>query len=514
MLVAFVALYLAASMGIGLWAATRVHGSKDYAVAGRSLPFLVVVATVFATWFGSETVLGIPAKFLEGGLASVVEDPFGSSACLVLVGLFFAARLYRMDLLTIGDYFRLRFGPVVEVVVSLVIVASYLGWVSAQVVALGLVFDVVSAGAVSPPVGIVAGAAIVTLYTVFGGMFSVAWTDFAQMVLIVLGLLYIAAVVAAEAGGVSRVIAHAEAAGRLRFLPTSSTRDVLWFAGSAVTMMFGSIPQQDVFQRVTSARTARIASIGAVVGGVAYFFFAFVPIFLGYSASLIDPHLVATVGRTDPQQVLPRLVLGHAPVFAQVMFFGALLSAIMSTASGTLLAPSVTFTENVLRKILPEGLTDRQLLWTMRGVVLAFAVLVTAFALDSDSSIYEMVGNAYKVTLVGAFVPLVAGLYWPRASTAGALASVAAGLATWGILELGWPRATVPPQLAGLLAAVLAMVAGSLLSPRAPTARRAFDGSRPTSSRSGVRGRPPRSRSRRGPSGSPRRRRPRSTDVR
>src|SRR5512137_2375927 len=246
MLVAFVALYLVASIGIGLWAATRVHGSKDYAVAGRSLPFHVVLATVFATWFGSETVLGIPAKFLEGGLSAVVEDPFGSSACLILVGMFFAGRLYRMDLLTIGDYFRLRYGPVVEVTVSLAIVTSYLGWVSAQIVALGLVFNVVSAGAIGVPAGIVAGAAIVTLYTVFGGMFSVAWTDFAQMVLIVVGLLYITVVVAAEAGGVSRVVAHAEAAGRLRMLPAPNTRDVLWFIGSAVTMMFGSIPQQDV----------------------------------------------------------------------------------------------------------------------------------------------------------------------------------------------------------------------------------------------------------------------------
>jgi Na+/proline symporter len=235
-------------------------------------------------------------------------------------------------------------------------------------------------------------------------------------------------------------------------------------------MMLGSNPQQDVFQRVTSARTARIASLGAIFGGVAYFFFAFVPIFLGYSASLIDPALVETVGRSDPQQVLPLLVLGHTPVFAQVMFFGALLSAIMSTASGTLLAPAVTFTENVLRRLLTRDLTDRQVLWAMRGSVTVFAVLVTGFALNSSASIYEMVGNAYKVTLVGAFVPLAFGLYWSRATTTGALASVVAGLVTWGVVEGAWPRALVPPQLAGLAAAVLAMVAGSLASSR-PDAR-------------------------------------------
>jgi len=470
MLVGFVVLYLLASIGIGLYAATRVHSARDFAVAGRSLPLYVVVATVFATWFGSETVLGIPARFLEGGLGAVVEDPFGSSACLVLVGLFFAARLYKMDLLTIGDFYRRRYGPTVEVITSLVIVVSYLGWVSAQMVALGLVFNVLSAGAMSMQAGILLGASIVVLYTMFGGMFSVAWTDFMQMVLIVLGLLYIAWDVGAEAGGVAAVLAHAREAGKLRLLPAPALRDVLWFLGAAVTMMLGSIPQQDVFQRVTSARTSKVAAWGAVIGGVSYFFFAFVPLFLAYAASLLDPEMVREHLHKDAQHILPNLILGHTPLLAQIAFFGALLSAIMSTASGTLLAPSVTFTENVLRRFLAKDLSDRRLLWTMRAVVAGFAVLVTLFALESDASIYEMVGNAYKVTLAGAFVPLVFGLYWKRATTAGALLSVLFGLGTWVALEVLAPKGLVPPQLAGLLAAIAWMVVGSLATWRPPEA--------------------------------------------
>jgi Na+/proline symporter len=296
----------------------------------------------------------------------------------------------------------------------------------------------------------------------FGGMFSVAWTDFAQMVLIVAGLLYIAWVVGEAAGGVGVVVAHARDAGRLRLLPAATARDLLAFAGAAVTMMLGSIPQQDVFQRVTSARTARASAWATVLGGVAYFLFAFVPMFLAYSARLVDPALVEAHVHADPQQILPQLVMRHTPPFAQVLFFGALLSAIMSTASGTLLAPSVTFTENVLRRFLPPGLSDRRLLWTMRAVVAGFSVLVVTFALASDASIYEMVGNAYKVTLVGAFVPLAAGLWWRRATAAGAMLSVAFGLGTWLALEVGAPGALVPPQLAGLAAAAAWMVVGSL----------------------------------------------------
>ena len=462
MLIWFVVLYLVASIGIGLYAATKVHNARDFVVAGRTLPFYVVAATVFATWFGSETVLGIPAKFAKDGLGGIIEDPFGSSMCLVLVGLFFAARLYRMDMLTIGDFYRQRYNHSVEFATSLAIVASYLGWVSAQIVALGLVFNVLTGGAMTVQTGIVIGAGVVLIYTIYGGMFSVAWTNFFQMVIIVVGILYIAWVVGDKVGGVSAVIEHARAADKFAFWPEPKLRDVLWFAGAWVTMMFGSIPQQDVFQRVTSARTEKIAVWGAVVGGVAYFMFAFVPIFLAYSAALIDAQMVAEHVAKDPQYILPRLVLEHTPLFAQIMFFGALLSAIMSTASGTLLAPSVTFTENILKGFLKKELSDNQFLWTMRGVVACFAGIVTVFALNSESSIYEMVGNAYKVTLVVAFVPLVFGLYWRRATPQGAAWAIGFGLLTWIGLEIGSPDGLIPPQLAGLISAVCGMVAGSL----------------------------------------------------
>ncbi|CAG4883964.1 membrane protein of unknown function [Georgfuchsia toluolica] len=149
MLLWFVIIYWLISVAIGLYAATRVHNTKDFAVAGRHLPFYMVTATVFATWFGSETVLGIPATFLNEGLHGVVADPFGSSLCLILVGLFFAAPLYRMNLLTIGDFYKKRFGRSVEVLTTLAIVISYLGWVGAQITALGLVFNVVSGGEIS-----------------------------------------------------------------------------------------------------------------------------------------------------------------------------------------------------------------------------------------------------------------------------------------------------------------------------------------------------------------------------
>ena len=462
MLVTFVILYLLVSIGIGLYAATRVHSAKDYVVAGRSLPIYIVTATVFATWFGSETVLGISSTFIKDGLAGIVADPFGSSMCLILVGIFFAAKLYRMNLLTIGDYYRRRYGRAVELICSMCIVLSYLGWVSAQVIALGLVFSVLSNGTISQHEGIAIGTAIVLVYTLFGGMWSVALTDFFQMTIIMVGMLYIAFVLAGMTGGVGVVIAHASEAGKFQFWPELTAKDVLAFVGAWVTMMFGSIPQQDVFQRVMSAKNERIAVTGSILGGSLYFLFAFVPIFLAYSALLIDPAMTNQLIEKDAQLVLPNLILAHTPLFAQVMFFGALLSAIMSTASGTLLAPSVTFSENILRGFFAH-LSDKQFLWITRVVVVCFTGVVLVTAFNSEMSIYGMVENAYKITLVAAFIPLVFGLYWKRATTQGALAAIAAGLSVWLLLEYFEPEGLWPPQLAGLVAAFLGMLAGSLL---------------------------------------------------
>ena len=463
MLFWFVIAYWIISVGIGLYAGTRVHNTRDFAIAGRHLPFYIVTATVFATWFGAEAVLGIPATFLGEGLHGIVADPFGAALCLILVGLFFAAPLYRMNLLTIGDFYRKRFGRTVETVTTLAIVISYLGWVGAQITALGLVFNVLSDGEISRVAGMWIGSTTILVYTLFGGMWAVAITDFLQMIVIVIGMLWIGGEISGMVGGVGVVIDHAVQAGKFSFWPSPDLKEILAFAAAWMTMMFGSIPQQDVFQRVQSSRTEKIAVWGAVLGGSLYFMFAFVPIFLAYSATLIDPQMVARLSATDPQMILPTLVLEKAPLIAQIMFFGALLSAIKSCASATLLAPSVTFTENIIKPILGE-MSDRKLLFTMRAVTLTFTVLVTLYAINSDASIFKMVENAYQITLVTAFVPLACGIYWRRATNQGAMAAMFLGLTVWLSIHIFGPEDPfMPAQFAGLLAAIAGMLAGSLL---------------------------------------------------
>jgi len=464
-LIVFVVLYLLGTLGIGVWAGTRVKNTSDFAVAGRSLPLIMVVTTTFATWFGAETVMGLPAKFVQGGLNAVVEDPFGAGLCLVLVGLFFAARLYQKNLLTIGDFYRQRFGKGVEIFCSLAIILSYLGWVAAQVTALGLVFNILTDGAMSPQTGMIVGLLAVLVYVVIGGFLAVAWTDFIQMIVLVIGLGVIAIFAADLAGGAGKVLELAQKRDLGRFLPEPSFTQLAMFIGSGLTMMLGSIPQQDVFQRVMSAKDSKTAQRGAMIGGFSYIAFAFVPMFIVLAAVSVMGDKALELAQNDYQRVLPSFVMGHMPLIMQILFFGALLSAIKSTSSATLLAPTTSFVENILKQIRP-GMSDKQQLVAMRVtlVIFAFAVLAYAIALQG-TSIYDLVSAAYQVTLVAAFVPLVFGLYWSRATTQGAVFSIFAGIAVWVAF---FPQVTTwgelfPGQLAGLLAALAGMVAGSLM---------------------------------------------------
>ncbi len=464
-LVSFVVLYLLGTLALGVWAGTRIRGTSDFAIAGRSLPLIMVVTTTFATWFGAETVMGIPARFVQGGLNSIVEDPFGAGTCLILVGLFFATKLYKQNLLTIGDFYRQRYGKGVEVFCSTAIILSYLGWVAAQITALGLVFSVLTNGAMSETAGMIVGTLAVLIYVVIGGFLAVAWTDFVQMIVLVIGLSVIAFFSADLAGGADKVFTMASEGNLWNFLPQPTFIDTAAFIGAGLTMMLGSIPQQDVFQRVMSAKDASTARNGAVIGGVSYILFAFVPMFIVASAVVVMGTSALDMAKNDYQRLLPTFVMTKMPLVMQIFFFGALLSAIKSTSSATLLAPSTSFVENILKN-LRSHMSDRQQLFAMRSTIVVFAALVLAYAIAmKGTSIYELVSAAYQVTLVGAFVPLVMGLYWHRATTQGAIFSLAAGVATW---VLFFPQVTTlgeqfPGQLAGLIAAFCGMVLGSLL---------------------------------------------------
>jgi len=293
-----------------------------------------------------------------------------------------------------------------------------------------------------------------------------------QTAAIVIGLIVVAVLMGNQAGGFANVIDHAQKAGKLDLFPHVKAAAWWAFIGEFLTMALGSIPQQDVFQRVTSAKNERTAMIGTLGGGVFYFAFAFVPMFIAYAAVMVDPVAAAHFDSEESrevQKVLPTLVLNKTPIWCQVLFFGAVLSAILSTASGTLLAPSSILVENVLQP-LTKHFDDKKLLRLIRVILVMVAVVSTTIAVNTTQTMYEMVEAGYSVTLVVAFVPLLCGIYWSRAKTQGAIFSILLAVPVWlGTKYMIFDEEStqawrcVPPQLYGLAASFLGMLLGSLM---------------------------------------------------
>lgn len=449
--------YVLIMIPIGLYASRKVKNTGDYVLAGRSLPFYMALATVFATWFGSESILGASTKFAEGGFGNVIEDPFGAALCLIIAGLFFNRKLYNLSFLTIGDYFKNRYNTIIAIFLSAAIIISYFGWVAAQFLALGLVLSMVIP-TLSLTWAILFAATLVTFYTFFGGMYSVAMLDTIQVVVIIAGLGTIFAYALSKVGGLDAFVSQTPPEF-WRVIPESSQSLTEWviFVTALMTIGFGSIPQQDVYQRAMSAKSATISVWASVIGGLLYFSIVLIPLFIAGIARILYPDVLAN----NPQNLVLTLVGDHTPIFVQVLFFGALVSAIISTASGALLAPGTLLAENVIKPFFSE-ISDNLRLHIIRIAVMLIAVGGVILALRDDARIYELVAGAYSITLVAGFIPLAVGLYSKKANSFGALISIIMGISVWQYWNF-FVTSDIPGTFVGFTASALGMVIGTVI---------------------------------------------------
>lgn len=453
MLVWFIILYLFITLLVGMLSVRWVKNSGDFILAGKRLPFFMATTTIFATWFGSETVMGSSSEFINGGFLSVIEDPFGASLCLILVGLFFARPLYRMNMLTFGDFYKIHFGRKAEIIASICLIWSYFGWVAAQMVAMGIVMHVI-VPALAVNQCIIIASVIVIVYTYMGGMWAISITDFFQTIFIIVGLIITVVIVADEAGGFNNVLEHTPE-GFFHFTPENTFQAWTEYIAAWITLGLGSIPQQDVYQRVMSSKSEKVAAWSSMTAGVMYFTIALIPLFLGLAAT----QLINWNG--DSQLLLPQLILTKTHLAVQVLFFGALLSAIMSTASGAILAPAVILSENLIRPVF-KSTSDKKFLFLTRLCVILIALISLGMALV-EKNIYDLVGVASEISMVSLFIPLCMGLFLKSKNEFAAILSMVLGTAAWFIavkLETGFP-----PIFTGTLVSLGGFIAGMLMLP-------------------------------------------------
>jgi Na+/proline symporter len=338
-------------------------------------------------------------------------------------------------------------------------IPAYFGYVAAQLIALSLVLGAVTD--LSLLEGAVISAFIVVFYTFLGGMWAISITDFMQTTLIVVGLLAVAYLVADEAGGVAVIIEKAPPES-FQFFPEANFSAWTTYFGAWIILGLGSIPSQDIYQRVMSSKSEKVAVQSTYLAGIFYLTFGLLPLFIALGAKILYPELYLA----DKQMLLPSMVLQHSNLPIQVLFFGALISAIMSTTSSGLLAPAAIISENLIRPYFGKHLSDKHFLWILRmNVILVAAVALVMAYWKSD--IYELVAGASILMLVSLFVPLTAGIYWKKSSPGGAYLALFVGMAAYLAAEFHLPDQET--HLIGLFASGLAMLLGSLIFPKKTT---------------------------------------------
>lgn len=442
------------TLAIGFYASRKVKNAGDFINAGRNLHPAINTAALFALWFGSETIFGASAQFAQHGLIGIIEDPLGGVLCLLLVGLVFSRRLYRLNIYTIGDLFRKQYGPKVEILSAALMIISFVGYAAAQIVALGLIVQTLLG--LNLTFSMLLSVSIVIVYTFTGGMWAVSITDFIQSILIVIGLIAVAWYVTDQLGGTNQVFQSLKAE-QMRFLPESNTTSWLNWLSAWMVLGFGSIASQDIFQRVNAARSEDAAYYSTILGSILYLIFAMLPIYLIIAIQVLDPSLLSG----DLQLALPQMVINNMPIWLQILFFGSLLSAIMSTCSGALLAPASLLSENIIKPLLNSKTDDKKLLLVTRFSVVIIGSTAFILALESQN-IFSLVSEASVIGLVSIFVPFVASLFFGHTNSLAAACAMIIGSVVYAVFRK-FTLTEINPLLPGLLASLMGLFIGQMI---------------------------------------------------
>lgn len=429
--------YLILQFGIGIYVSRRIRTESDYLVAGRRLGYGLATFTIFATWFGAETTIGSAGAVYESGLSGATSDPFGYGACLLIMGIVFAAPLWRRKLTTLADLFRDRYSPGIEKLAVLLMVPTSLLWAAAQIRAFGQVLSASSGFGVS--LTITAAAAIVIAYTAFGGMLADAWTDLIQGIVLVIGLVVLLAVLLMQTGFEPFTAIPAS-----KLDPFSGGASVLALVEEWAIPICGSVVAAELVSRIISARTPEIARRSSLLAGGGYLVLGLIPVAIGLAGSVLIP------GLEHPEQILPLIAQRVLPEALYVVLAGALISAILSTVDTTLLVCSSLVSHNIIVAARP-AMSERMKVRVARSGVAIFGVIAYVIALYADG-VYSLVEEASSFGSAGIFTVVTIGLFTTWGKSAAAAASLISGVLAWivGAYVIGLEL----PYLTSLAAAI------------------------------------------------------------
>lgn len=437
--------FLVLQLAIGVWISRRIATEDDYLVGGRRFGYTLATFSIFATWFGAETVIGSSGTVFSEGVSLASAEPFGYGLCLVLTGVLLAKPLWDRGLTTLADLYRQRFGNRVERLAAILLIPTSVIWAAAQVRAFGQVISI--AGDIDVTVAISVAAVFTIAYTAFGGLLADAVTDVLQGGVLAVGLVVMLFAVISKVGGAGPAIDLIRAGGRVDLTPAAAGPWYLTLEAWAIPVC-GSLVATEVIGRVIAARSGVVAQRSSIAAGALYITIGCIPVVI----ALLAAPLVGTLA--DPEQVMPMIARDALSPVLFAIFAGGLVSAILSTVDSTLLVASGLLSHNLIVPLV--GTTDeRAKVYIARAGVLGFGIIAYALALNA-TGVFALVETASSFGSAGVLVTtlfaLFTGLGSPRTAAAtllagiavyvGAvtmdaatpfLASLAASLLTWGI---------------------------------------------------------------------------------
>ena len=445
-----IAVYLVAMLAIGFYASRGTHSITDFVVAGRNMPLWICSASIFATWFGTGIMMGAATSGYDRDMLMMLGEPFGSALALFLSGLFFARLYRRTRRLTWIEFFEARYGRLAGGFGAVADIVSSIIWLGGILFTFGVLLEALTG--LPMVAGVFGGLTVIVIYTMIGGMWAVALTDFMQTVVLIIGLFVLLYFVLDDVGGWSTIAAQLPEHS-MRLIPLEHTTGN-WVDWIHVWMTLGvaAVASTSIVQRALSAKSEAVAQDSFHVATALYLAIGVIPIALGLIASVTMP------GLDNPNAVLPRLAMEHLHPALVVIFVGAILSAIMSSSDSILLGAASVISTNLL-PLVHKDPDDATRLRVARFAIPVAGLLATYVAF-SASRVVEVLIQSTAPLLAGIIVPFILCFWWEKSNKYGALAGMGGGLAGW--LAAAALGSNTPPELIGFVVSLVTMVTVTL----------------------------------------------------
>ena len=445
--------FLAFQLGIGVWVSKRISSETDYLVGGRRLGYVLATFSIFATWFGAETVIGSSGEIYTNGITLASAEPFGYGFCLILMGAFLAKPLWDRGLTTLADLYRLRFGTGVERLAAVLLIPSSVLWAAAQVRAFGQV--IATASTINVDMAILLAACFTIGYTAYGGLLADAVNDVLQGTVLTLGLGVMLVGVIMKVGGPAEAMTLLMTTDRVNLAPSAAGPWLQTLEAWAIPVC-GSLAATEVISRVIATRTRTIAQRSAFMAGGAYMLVGSIPVVI----TLIGSHLVGPLA--DPEQLLPTIARDSLSPFFFAVFAGGLVSAILSTVDSTLLVASGLLSHNLIVPI--ARITDEKVkVKVARYGVVAFGLIAYALAINAEG-VFALVEQASAFGSAGILVTVLFALFTPLGSPRTAAMTLLGGISVYVLATVG---GLATPFLASLAASLGLWGIGCVMDSRA-----------------------------------------------